>query len=40
MPPEVLTYKDLKSEASIDIWALGIILYTMVYGILPYNGIF
>ena len=38
MAPEVLSGKNKKIGTSIDVWALGVILYTMVYGRLPFDG--
>ena len=38
MAPEVLSNKIDKVGPSIDIWALGVILFTMVIGEMPFNG--
>jgi serine/threonine protein kinase len=38
MPPEVLTSSKTAADPAIDVWAMGIILYFLVYGILPFRG--
>lgn len=37
MSPEVLLYNS-PAKPSMDIWALGVILYRMIYGIYPFDG--
>ena len=37
MSPEVLVHK-APANPSMDIWALGIILYKMIYGIYPFEA--
>jgi serine/threonine protein kinase len=38
MAPEVLSKKEKINTAGVDVWACGVILYTLVYGKLPFTG--
>ena len=38
MPPEVLSENDTDTSTKIDVWAIGLIFYGMIYGILPFWG--
>lgn len=37
MAPEML-YKDLTYDHSVDLWALGVLIYFMLYGEYPYTS--
>ena len=36
MAPESLMGKAIESSPSMDVWAIGIMLYSMLYGNLPF----
>jgi serine/threonine protein kinase len=38
MPPEVLSSANTAANPAIDIWAMGIILFFLLYGFLPFRG--
>lgn len=38
MAPEVLQGSDTKASPAIDLWALGCMLYCMIYYKFPFNG--
>ena len=38
MSPEVLQGIDIKANPAIDLWALGVMLYCMVFYKFPFNG--
>ena len=38
MAPECLDRVDTKTSPAIDVWAMGIMFYTMIYGELPFYG--
>ena len=37
MAPEILSEKDISASKALDIWAIGIILYMMVFGFHPFR---
>jgi serine/threonine protein kinase len=38
MAPEVLNGSDIKAAPAIDIWAIGVMLYCMLFYKFPFNG--
>ena len=38
MPPETLMGKAVDAAPSIDVWAIGIMFYSLLYGTLPFYG--
>jgi len=38
MAPEILKDENSETDTPIDIWALGIILFRLLYGVTPFNG--
>ena len=38
MAPECFDKAGAKSSPSIDVWAIGVMFYTMIYGTLPFMG--
>ena len=36
MSPECLDRNDTKTSPAIDVWAIGVMFYTMIYGELPF----
>ena len=38
MPPEVLLDNYSNANPAMDVWAIGIMLYCMVYDKFPFNG--
>lgn len=38
MPPEVFSEGPVSSAPSQDVWAIGIMFYTLIYGTLPFRG--
>jgi serine/threonine protein kinase len=39
LPPEALEAQSVNADPSIDIWAMGVILYFMLFGIMPFRGL-
>jgi serine/threonine protein kinase len=40
MAPEVLSNKASEASPNMDIWAIGCMMYAMVFGKLPFDGKF
>lgn len=38
LPPEIASGKEFVSNGKIDVWALGVVLYYMLYAKLPFEG--
>ena len=38
MAPEILERKIKRIGPEIDVWAMGVILYSILVGVLPFNG--
>jgi serine/threonine protein kinase len=38
MPPEVLSSTNTAPDPATDIWAMGVILFVLVFGCLPFQG--
>jgi len=38
MPPELVSSENINANPLIDIWAIGIMMYCMLFGYLPFNG--
>lgn len=36
LPPEIFSNKNVNASPSLDIWSIGIILYTLIVGSLPF----
>jgi len=38
MPPEFFEQGTMQTDPSIDVWAIGLMFYAMLYGRLPFSG--
>jgi serine/threonine protein kinase len=38
MPPEVISFSNTNADPAIDVWAMGIILYFLLFACLPFRG--
>lgn len=38
MPPEVFGDEPVNSNPSLDVWAIGLMFYALIYGTLPFRG--
>lgn len=38
MSPEILSGKEKINTPAVDVWACGVILYYLLFGVLPFTG--
>ena len=38
MPPEMITERNVNADPTIDIWAMGVVLYAMLFDTFPFEA--